>query len=317
MPTPRIILPPKICDVCQESFERQEGQSTYHFKLRKTCSDACKEILRSRVQLRYDREEFVEVWNASGSVAEVARKLGITVSKVRSRASNARASGVALKILSRQLEFTSKTCVVCPKSFERRDDESATNFRKRQTCSDDCKKVFMSSARSGYDRGAFAELWNAADSVAEVASKLGITDRQARSRASNVRTNGFSLKPLYHRGKTIDVHGVQMTVPEFCAMTGLKVVTVLYRLRRDLDLFARPTTGPKTRAKYGYAIGPDGAMIEVEHEQRAIEIARQLHAAGSRSRAIAARLKKEGFIPRGGGDFTATQIRRMVTEISS
>lgn len=294
------------------------SESTYHFKLRKTCSDACKEILRSRVQLRYDREEFVEVWNASSSVAEVASKLGITVPKARSRASNARTSDIALKILTPHLDFTSKTCTVCKERFERRASEGATNFRRRETCDNDCKKIFLSNTRVGYDYATFAKLWNAADSVAEVARKLDITQHQARSRASNVRTSGLSLKPLYRRGKTIDVHGVQMTVTEFCAMTGFKVNTVLYRLRHELDLFARPATSPKKkRAKYGYVIGLDGTMVKVEHEQRAIEKARQLHAAGSRSGTIAARLKEEGFTPRVGRRFTATQIRRMLTDSSS
>ena len=238
------VPPSKCCAVCGKSFSKEDVGSAKSFKRRKTCGETCFDKLRAKVQLSHDRAEFVDTWNASSSVKECAEKLDITVQEARSRASNAKLSGIVLKSLKPQIPFSEKTCIVCGDSFKRYEREGATNFRRRQTCSFDCKKVFMSNTRKGYDYAAFSESWNAARSVDECAKQWGITAPEARSRASNVRLSGFVLKRLYHTGKTINIHGVEMTVREFCAMTGLKTNTVLYRLRHGLEIFARPLTRP-------------------------------------------------------------------------
>jgi site-specific DNA recombinase len=65
-------------------------------------------------------------------------------------------------------------------------------------------------------------------------------------------------------------------------------------------------------ARYGYDVGPDGLLVEVEAEQAVIRQARALRASGLSLRAVAARLDREGLRSRTGRHFAPSAIDRMV-----
>jgi hypothetical protein len=46
----------------------------------------------------------------------------------------------------REITFT-KTCATCGGTFERRENESATNYRRRKTCSQDCRRAKESETK--------------------------------------------------------------------------------------------------------------------------------------------------------------------------
>ena len=85
----------------------------------------------------------------------------------------------------------------------------------------------MPKNRPKFDHAAFAETWNAASSVSEVAERIGLSVDLARDRARRVRRSGMPLKRMVRH---VDVHGVDMTVMEFCRMTGESKSSVMDRL---------------------------------------------------------------------------------------
>lgn len=102
----------------------------------------------------------------------------------------------------------------------------------------------MPKNRPRFDHASFAAAWNAALSVGEVAQQLGLTAEQTRDRARRVRRAGVDLKRM---ARTINVHGVEMTVMEFCRMTGQSKSTVMERLGRGLSPFRAARQGTHTQ----------------------------------------------------------------------
>jgi DNA invertase Pin-like site-specific DNA recombinase len=64
-------------------------------------------------------------------------------------------------------------------------------------------------------------------------------------------------------------------------------------------------------ARYGYAVGADGALVDVADEQAVIGVARDLRASGASLRSVAAELTARGYASRTGKPFAAQQIARM------
>jgi len=64
-------------------------------------------------------------------------------------------------------------------------------------------------------------------------------------------------------------------------------------------------------ARYGYTMGPDGALVEVAAEQEALRVARELRAGGASLRGVGAELTVRGYASRTGRPFAAQQIARM------
>lgn len=64
------------------------------------------------------------------------------------------------------------------------------------------------------------------------------------------------------------------------------------------------------RVRYGYALAADGSLVPDAAEQRAIDAARQLHAAGLSLRGIAAELARQGMFNRAGDPFAAFVVQR-------
>lgn len=63
---------------------------------------------------------------------------------------------------------------------------------------------------------------------------------------------------------------------------------------------------------YGFAVDPEGRLVEVAAEQAVIREARNLRAAGLSLRAVAAELEAVGLLARNGKGFAAVQVARMV-----
>lgn len=66
------------------------------------------------------------------------------------------------------------------------------------------------------------------------------------------------------------------------------------------------------RPRFGYQ-AKDGALVPVQREQQAIELARRLRRDRLSLREIADRLSKAGHTPKGGGRWHPTQIARLTT----
>ncbi len=65
-------------------------------------------------------------------------------------------------------------------------------------------------------------------------------------------------------------------------------------------------------APFGFEVGHDGALVEVEHEQRVVALARQLRGDGRSLRDVAAQLAEAGFLSRTGRIFAPSQVARML-----
>jgi DNA invertase Pin-like site-specific DNA recombinase len=64
---------------------------------------------------------------------------------------------------------------------------------------------------------------------------------------------------------------------------------------------------------YGYRVGADGVALEADPaEQEVITVARDLVAGGLSLNRVATELASRGYAPRSGGQWYATQIKRMV-----
>ena len=73
----------------------------------------------------------------------------------------------------------------------------------------------------------------------------------------------------------------------------------------------RQYTGGKVR--FGYRLGSDGkSLVEMEDEQKVIDIARTLHGNGLSLRSISRELSGMGYLSRSGRPFSASQIRSLV-----
>lgn len=199
---------------------------------------------------------FIEVWNSSNNTTEAARALGISPRKAGNIASVLRGRGQFLKyfkIANDAANVTSaaptrlcgRLCLIPPNFAEiwnSSEDASevarrlgmtprkASNVASRLRSSGDAIKYM----RVGFDHTAFARAWNAASSVSEVAKQLGLSVDLTRDRARRVRRSGIHLKRMV---RTINVHGVDMTVAEFCHMTGERKSSVMDRLGAGLSPF--------------------------------------------------------------------------------
>ena len=64
---------------------------------------------------------------------------------------------------------------------------------------------------------------------------------------------------------------------------------------------------------YGFTRSKVGKLSPDPREQAAIMLAQAYHATGMTYRAIGNRLLADGYLPRSGGHWHATQVMRMVT----
>lgn len=204
----------------------------------------------NRVDGRRARARRIDVNGVSMTAAEIAELTGEHVTSVLARVRRGgpplgRARGAPRPKGTRDVS-SPKSCESCGQPFTRRPDEPASNYVRRRTCSPSCKNALVSALRSDIDREEFVRAWNTATSVDEVAERFGIDNRSAYKRAQNMRTEGRPMKRMRRRGQVINVHGMKLTVREFCELTGEPVNTVLYRLRRGISPFG-PRTGRQGR----------------------------------------------------------------------
>jgi len=97
-------------------------------------------------------------------------------------------------------------------------------------------------------------------------------------------------------------HGVGGAWTEHSKLTALAVAR-----KRDRGEY----TGG--RVPYGWRLAADGASLEAhEGEQAAIRTARELRAAGLSYRKVGAALASRGVLPRNGGKWHATQVKRVL-----
>jgi hypothetical protein len=112
-------------------------------------------VAREAERLATKREHFCKVWRASGTLAAVAKALGVTVQHVRDQAAKLRARGVKLKKLSGLR------------------DRAARELAKRER---------------------FIAVWNAASTVEEVARLLGRDAASVKVYAVRLRRLGMRVK---------------------------------------------------------------------------------------------------------------------------
>jgi hypothetical protein len=104
--------------------------------------------------------------------------------------------------------MSGRTCERCRAPLIRRGGEPPSRFAARRFCGVDCAlRTAVKRPRPGLricDWDLFAETWQAASSVAEVASKFGLTTDQAARLAAKSRGRGRDLKLMDPR-RRIDV----------------------------------------------------------------------------------------------------------------
>lgn len=140
-----------------------------------------------------------------------------------------------------------KRCGVCKLIFVRRDNEGASAFRDRVTCSHVC--ALTQRRQPKYDSKAFITCWESSANVAECASRLGITIQLARNRRNALRASGIAVRKFKEASITVSVFGVSLAVAEISYITGLSRESILRRIHCGLSpLMHRQPSGPrKTR----------------------------------------------------------------------
>ena len=124
---------------------------------------------------------FIETWQTSRSVCEVAEKLNLSEVQAACRANYYRTKGIGL--------------IKLPRALERR----TTNWKALRELADSLLKGTEPDPSLLHDqRGevAFVQLWQTAESVEEVAQRLATTRMLACSRASRYRAKGVQLKHM-------------------------------------------------------------------------------------------------------------------------
>ncbi|MCI0702278.1 MAG: hypothetical protein L0241_14440 [Planctomycetia bacterium] len=132
----------------------------------------------SGVRLLPVAAEFVTTWNGAASVGEVASQLGITTLQASARA------------------FYLRNCGVVLKKFRRGRKPRPKAERKPPP-----RKPRKTRRKLRPNAGQFVAIWNAADSVGEVAKQMRMTPHAARTMAWGYRREGLELKQFLEKNQ--------------------------------------------------------------------------------------------------------------------
>lgn len=110
----RLSAPPKSCAGCGEPLQRRDDEKLGNFKKRKTCSDKCRFEVMANSRIR-------------------SNKLGVGANRI-----------IGVNIALRD----PRICTQCGDAFSPRPNEAVSDFNKRKTCSEECRRLRIGQMRS-------------------------------------------------------------------------------------------------------------------------------------------------------------------------